>query len=72
MPVGLVPGAKRRDGVDAVAADDEAGGREGGPEGRQGGGVQDPDGLARLGEEGDGAGGFDVGFPLGSPFIVLF
>lgn len=72
MPVGLLARAEGRDGVDAVAADDEARGGEGGPEGRQGGGVQDADGLARLGEEGDGARGFDLGFPLGFPLIVVF
>lgn len=69
MPVGLLAGPKRRDRLDAVAADHEARGREGGPERRQGGGVQDADGLARLGEEGDGADGFDLGFS--SPFILF-
>ena len=69
MPVGLLAGAKRRDGMDAVAADHEACGREGGPEGRQGGGVQDADGLARLGEECDGADRFDLWLPSR---IILF
>lgn len=69
MPVGLLARAEGSDRLDAVPADHEACGREGGPERRQSGGMQDADGLARLGEEGDGADRFDLGFS--SPFILF-
>lgn len=69
VPVGLLARAKRRHRVDAVAPHHEAGGREGGPERRQRGGMQDADRLARLGEESDGADGFDLGLP--SRFILF-
>ena len=69
VPVGLLPRAERRDRVDPVAAHHETGGREGGPERRQRRGMEDADGLALLGEQGDGADWFDLGLP--SRFILF-
>lgn len=61
VPVGLVAAAEDGDGVHLVAADDEAGGGEGGAESCEGFGVEEAGGLALGCEKSYGTCGSDFG-----------